>query len=240
VAAERDTAFAVALRYGAEFLRRHGMRLTLVFAGLLLPLWVFGELADEIHEHEAIAFDEPLLLFAQSMARQGFDDFFVFMSKIGYEWGVVPFDVVLVVVLAVLRKYREAVFAAISLGGSSLLNIGAKLAFARERPSLWDSIAPETSYSFPSGHAMGSMTLACVLFLLAWNTRWRWPVAALMVPFVVLVGLSRVYLGVHYPSDILAGWAVAMAWVATVFLSIYRVHRRPWHLPAVVPREPLN
>lgn len=226
--AERDTALAVALRYGAGILRRHGTRLLLVFAGLLLPLWVFGELAEEIHEQEAIAFDEPLLEFAQSMARQGFDDFFVFMSKLGYEWGVVPFDIAFVVVLAVLRKYREAVFAAIALGGSALLNIGAKLAFARERPSLWDSIAPETSYSFPSGHAMGSMTLACVLFLLAWNTRWRWPVAALMVPFVVLVGLSRVYLGVHYPSDILAGWAVAMAWVAGVYLILFRSARRPW------------
>ncbi len=129
-----------------------------------------------------------------------------------------------------LRKYREAVFAAIALGGSALLNIGAKLAFARGRPSLWESIAPETTYSFPSGHAMGSMTLACVLFLLAWHTRWRWPVAALMGSFVVLVGWSRVYLGVHYPSDILAGWAVASAWVAAVFLSVYRVHRRPWRL----------
>lgn len=237
MAAERETALATALRYGAEVLRRHGMRLVLVFAGLLLPLWVFGELADEIHEQEAIAFDEPLLRFAQSMARQGFDDFFVFMSRLGYEWGVVPFDIALVLVLAVLRRNREAVFAGIALGGSALLNIGAKLTFARERPSLWESIAPETSYSFPSGHAMGSMTLACVLVLLAWHTRWRWLVVAVMVPFVLLVGLSRVYLGVHYPSDILAGWSVAMAWVAAVFLSIYRVRLRPWHLPVVTPRD---
>lgn len=228
VAAERETAPATALRYGADVLRRHGMRLLLVFAGLLLPLWAFGELADEIHEQEAIAFDEPILWFAHAMARQGLDDFFVFMSKVGYAWGVVPFDIALVIVLAALRKYREAVFAAIALGGSALLNLGAKLFFARDRPSLWESIAPETTYSFPSGHAMGSMTLAGVLVLLAWHTRWRWTVVAVMVPFVVLVGLSRVYLGVHYPSDILAGWAVASAWVAAAFLSVYRVHRRPW------------
>lgn len=230
VPAERDGALATALGYGADVLRRHGMRLLLVFAGLLLPLWLFGELADEIHEQEAIAFDEPILMFAHTMARQGFDDFFVFMSHIGYEWGVVPFDIALVAVLGVMRKYREAVFAGIALGGSALLNIGAKLAFARERPSLWESIAPETTYSFPSGHAMGSMTLACVLVLLAWHTRWRWPVVAVMAPFVLLVGLSRVYLGVHYPSDILAGWAVASAWVAAVFLSVYRARRRPWRL----------
>lgn len=228
MASESDGALQTALRFGADVLRRHGLRLMLVFGGLLLPLWVFGELADEIHEQEAIAFDEPLLRFAQSMARQGFDDFFVFMSRLGYEWGVVPFDIAFVLVLAVLRKNREAVFAGIALGGSALLNIGAKLTFARERPSLWDSIAPESSYSFPSGHAMGSMTLACVLFLLAWNTRWRWPVAAVMLPFVVLVGLSRVYLGVHYPSDILAGWAVATAWVAGVYLILFRSSRRPW------------
>jgi undecaprenyl-diphosphatase len=230
MAAERDTVFSTALRYGADILRRHGMRLLLVFAGLLLPLWLFGELADEIHEQEAIVFDEPILQFAHAMARQGFDDFFVIVSELGYAWGVVPFDIAFVLVLAVLRRFREAVFAGIALGGSALLNIGGKLVFARERPSLWESIAPETTYSFPSGHAMGSMTLACVLVLLAWHTRWRWPVVAVMVPFVVLVGLSRVYLGVHYPSDILAGWAVAMAWVAAVFLTVYRVRHRPWRV----------
>ena len=221
MAAESGGALASVLRYGADLLRRHGVLLGFVFVGLLLPLWVFGELADEIHEQEAIAFDEPILMFAHTMARQGFDDFFVFMSKVGYEWGVVPFDVAFVVVLAVIRKYREAVFAAVALGGSALLNIGAKLFFARDRPSLWESIAPETTYSFPSGHAMGSMTLACVLVMLAWHTRWRWLVLALMAPFVVLVGLSRVYLGVHYPSDILAGWAAASAWVVGVYLVMY-------------------
>ncbi|HEY0502191.1 MAG TPA: phosphatase PAP2 family protein [Lysobacter sp.] len=225
-----DGALTVGLRYGAEVLRRHGGRLLLAFGGLLVPLWLFGELAEEIHEQEAIVFDEPVLQFAHAMARQGFDDFFVFVSKLGYEWGVVPFDIALVLVLTALRRYREATFAAIALGGSALLNLGAKLVFARERPSLWESIAPETTYSFPSGHAMGSMTLAWVLVLLAWHTRLRWPVVAVMAPFVLLVGLSRVYLGVHYPSDILAGWAVASAWVAAVFLSVYRVRHRPWRL----------
>lgn len=215
-------------RFGAAFLRRHGLRLLLVFAGLLLPLWAFAELADEIHEQETIPFDEPILRFAHSLAGEGFDRFFVAISKIGYLHGVVPFDIVLVLGLSLLRRFREATFAAIALGGSALLNIAAKQAFARDRPSLWESIAPEHNYSFPSGHAMGSATLACVLTLLAWRTRWRWPVAAVMAAFVLVVGLSRVYLGVHYPSDILAGWSVATAWAVAVYLLAFRGGVGPW------------
>lgn len=140
-----------------------------------------------------------------------------------------PFDVLLVLVLAALRKYREGFFAGVALAGSGILNVAAKHYFGRARPSLWESLSPETTYSFPSGHAMGSMTLAAVLVLLAWRTRWRWPVLVLMSAFVVMVGLSRVYLGVHYPSDILAGWAAALAWTLGVFLLVFRRAYRPWH-----------
>lgn len=213
------------LRFGLGFLRRHAWTLLLLFGCLLLPLWGFAELADEVREGEPFAFDEPLLMLARAMARDGFDRVFLLSSKLGHEWGAVPVDIALVVLLALLRRYRESLFVALAAGGSGLLNIASKQFFARDRPSLWESIAPETSYSFPSGHAMGSMTLAMVLVLLAWPTRWRWLVVVAMAVFVPMVGLSRVYLGVHYPSDILAGWAATMAWVAGVYLMVFRSGR---------------
>lgn len=199
---------------------------------MLLPLWAFGELADEVHEAELIPFDAPVLLFARQVARQGFDTCFVLFSKLGYEWGVVPFDIALVLALAALRKLRKGLFAGAALGGSALLNLGAKQLFARERPTLWESIAPESTFSFPSGHAMGSMTLACVLVLLAWHTRWRWWLAVPMALFTAMVGLSRVYLGVHYPSDILAGWAAAAAWTVVAYLLVFPHGQRPWQTSA--------
>jgi undecaprenyl-diphosphatase len=208
--------------FGAGFLRRHGWRLALVFVGLLLPLWGFAELADEVLEGEPFAFDEPILLFARGMAAGGLDQLFLLASKLGYEWGVVPVDILLVLGLALARRHREGLFAGLALAGSALLNVAAKQAFARDRPSLWESIAPEHNFSFPSGHAMGSMTLAMVLVLLCWRTRWRWPAMAAMAIFVPLVGLSRVYLGVHYPSDILAGWTAAMAWTAAAWMIVRR------------------
>jgi len=225
---EAGDALKQEARFGLAFLRAHGWRLLLLFACLLLPLWGFIELADEVHEAETFAFDEPILMFAHEMARAGFDELFLLFSAIGYQYGVVPFDVLLVLGLAFAGRYREGLFAGVALGGSALLNLATKQFFARERPSLWESIAPEHTYSFPSGHAMGSATLACVLILLAWRTRWRWPVVAAMLVFVAMVGLSRVYLGVHYPSDILAGWAAAAAWAIGCYAVVFNGHLRPW------------
>lgn len=225
---DRHSVLREEARVGASFLHRHGWRLLLLFTGVLLPLWLFVELADEVHASQAFAFDDPILLFAHEIARSGFDRVFLLFSALGYQYGVVPIDIILVLVLAVRRRFRESIFAAVALGGSALLNIATKQVFARERPSLWESIAPESNYSFPSGHAMGSMTLALVLILLAWPTRWRWWVVAAMTVFVPMVGLSRVYLGVHYPSDILAGWAAAAVWAVGVYSLVFRGGLLPW------------
>ncbi len=221
-------------RYGTSFLRDHGWRLLLVFAGVLAPLWGFGALVETLHEGEAFFFDVPLLEAIHAMASARLDRAFVLITQVGYAWGVVPFDAVLVLALVLLRRRREGIFAAVSIIGSMLLNLAAKHSFARLRPDLWQSIRPETTYSFPSGHAMGSMTLAMVLVLLCWSVRtpwgwgWRWPVTIFAVAFVLLVGVSRIYLGVHYPSDILAGWTAASAWVVGVYALVFYGTLRPW------------
>ena len=211
----------------AAVLRGNLALLGLLFVGLLLPLWVVAELADEVHELEAMVLDDALLLWLQQRAGPRLDAFFVFVSRVGYAWGVIPADIALCLALLVARRWREASFAIVALAGSGLLNLGAKAFFRRDRPSLWESIAPESSFSFPSGHAMGSMTLAAVVVLLAWGTRWRWPVLVLALAFTGLVGLSRLYLGVHYPSDVLAGWAAGLAWTSGVYLVLFHRHR-PW------------
>ncbi|WP_140721779.1 MULTISPECIES: phosphatase PAP2 family protein [Gammaproteobacteria] len=211
-----------------HWLRDNAWRLVLLFAGVLLPLGVFVGLADEVHELEDFFFDEPLLWRMRGIASPGLDAFFVVVSKLGYQYGVIPVDTAIVLALLALRRWREAAFAGFGFVGSALLNVGAKHFFQRERPSLWESIAPESTFSFPSGHAMGSMTLAAVVVALAWRTRWRWPVAVVAGLFALLVSLSRIYLGVHYPSDILGGWCAALAWVIGLYLICFRRHYRPW------------
>jgi undecaprenyl-diphosphatase len=123
----------------------------------------------------------------------------------------------------------QAAFWVLAVGGTALLNMLAKHVFARVRPDFWVSLLPETTFSFPSGHAMHSMAVVAALVALTWHSRWRWLVALIGVCFVFLVGLSRIYLGVHFPSDILAGWTASLTWViglSFLFRDVWQQRRR--------------
>lgn len=78
----------------------------------------------------------------------------------------------------------------------------------------------ETTYSFPSGHTMAAMSIAAPLVILAWNTRFRWPTLVVAAIYVVAVGATRVYLGAHFPSDVLAGWCLTVLWVSAVVMVV--------------------
>ena len=221
--------------YGLRFLRKHAWRMVLWFACLLLPLWSFAALVGEVHEKKVFPFDAPILTMLHAVATPTLDHFFVLMSRLGYSRGVVPLDVILVLLFVLLRRFRDGLFFSLAVIGSGVLNIVAKNHFARMRPDLWLSITPETTYSFPSGHAMGSATLGVAVILLCWPTRWRWPVTIVSLIFVVLVGVSRVYLGVHYPSDVLAGWTAAIAWTLGMYTLVDR--KAPPPPPSAAPSK---
>lgn len=201
------------LRYGLRFVSKEAWRLLFAFLAIVLPLAGFAALIETLRESGAFFFDAPIMLALHKLASPGVDFFFVVVSKIGFTWGVVPIDVLVAAFLLWRRRYRDGLFFALAVVGSLMVNMAAKSHFTRFRPDLWLSVAPEHTYSFPSGHAMGSMSLGVALVLLAWPTRWRLWVLAGASLFVLLVALSRVYLGVHWPSDILAGWTAAAAWV---------------------------
>jgi len=203
------------------WLRNRRWLLLVLFVGVLIPLYVFGELAEDVAEHESFFFDAPILLFMHSHATPLLDQVMLFFSLIGYRFGVVPTDVGILLILLWRRHWGDALFWSLAVGGAAVLNVAAKHSFSRIRPELWLSIAPEKTFSFPSGHAMGSMALVTALAVLTWPTRWRWPVLILGSLFVLFVGLSRVYLGVHYPSDILAGWAASLGWVLGLSVILY-------------------
>ncbi|MGH8971051.1 MAG: phosphatase PAP2 family protein [Actinomycetes bacterium] len=128
------------------------------------------------------------------------------------------------------RLPRLAVFVAVTVAGSSLLNQTVKVAVDRSRPVLPDPVAHASGMSFPSGHAQAAIVAYSVLllvFLPVLRGAWRAAMVAVAVLMVLAIGFSRVALGVHYVSDVLAGYVLGAAWVAamTAAFNAWRAER---------------
>jgi undecaprenyl-diphosphatase len=211
----------------AEVFRKIADRLTLaaavwLAAGLAFSafvVWAFAELADEVVEGDSRRFDRAVLLWIHSSFPGWLDGPMRLVTALGYYWVVIP-----LLAVAVLAFYRKdwrlsAILLVVSTSGSIVLTTVLKAIFERSRPELFDSGYTASFYSFPSGHATlavgfyGTLTL-----LLAYRLRGyaRWLVAACGVSLVLLIGFSRLYLGVHYPTDVLAGYLAALLWLVFV------------------------
>jgi membrane-associated phospholipid phosphatase len=188
----------------------------LLFFGIIAPLLVFGSLAEDVVEKKKFIFDLEALQFIHGCSSAFMDRLMAASTKAGSGLALAISCAVVVLLLLRQRERVAALYVLISLSGAAILNQLCKHIFARARPDLWISALPETSFSFPSGHAMNSMAFCAALIVISWSSRWRGLVLACSAVFVPLVGLSRLYWGVHYPSDIAAGWACAIAWVCTV------------------------
>jgi undecaprenyl-diphosphatase len=128
--------------------------------------------------------------------------------------------------LLAARRPRAALFVLLTLGGGQLLLSLLKLAVDRPRPEIVSHLVEVLTLSFPSGHAMGAAltygTLAALACRFAPGRASRICLWAVAVLATLLVGISRVYLGVHWPSDVLAGWCAGAAWAAACWLALGR------------------
>ena len=188
-------------------------RLLLAAILFITSITIFVQLADEVLEGEPIGFDEPVLRFAESLANPAVDPYIVAVTELGGAPITIAVLVVGVMYYVRRNRYRAAAFLASAIGGAALTVYFLKLLFARHRPDLWQAIVEESTYSFPSGHAMASSAVAFSLMVLFWYTRWRWITVVLGLLYLLIISWTRVYLGVHYPSDIIAGWCISLTWV---------------------------
>lgn len=201
------------------------------FIGLMVG---FVELVDEIREGSTTQFDESVLLAINEQSTPLLDALMRGVTDFG-SIGVAVATVIGVIIYAVKRRVYKALFLAVAVGGAGVLNAILKLLFERQRPDLWEQLITEATFSFPSGHAMASSALAFGVILLFWRTKYRWFVLAVAVIYTVVIGVSRLYLGVHYPTDIVGGWLMSAAWVMLT-ASIFW-HRHVLHLAKPLPQS---
>jgi membrane-associated phospholipid phosphatase/protein tyrosine phosphatase (PTP) superfamily phosphohydrolase (DUF442 family) len=193
-------------------------RMFLFAAGILLPLFCFGWLAECVWNRNGLEWDAPALHFVHQLATPRWDSLMVAVTTTGDVRTVVTFATLAALGLVARQRRKDASLLARCIVGTALAAYVAKAALHRTRPHFWESPAPETDFGFPSGHAMDSLALAFGLAVIAWPTRWRWPVIICGSIYVSAVGASRLSLGVHYPSDVIGGWTLAVAWLFGLLL----------------------
>jgi undecaprenyl-diphosphatase len=206
-------------------------------ACVLLLLLVVVKLAGEVGEGETLKFDERILLALRDPGNAS--------VPIGPAWLVsAALDItalgsatvlgltVLAVsgFLALQGMWRTGVFVAIASGGALFINAALKEVFQRPRPEVVPHLREVMTMSFPSGHALTSavvyLTLGALSMRIAERRLTKFYCMAMAMLVTVLVGVSRVYLGVHYPTDVLAGWLIGLSWALFCWIVERWLERR--------------
>jgi len=195
-----------------------------LWALTLILLAAFTAIAHDVYVHHALAFDRSMLTALHHAVTPALTAVAVALTDIGDPTVIAPATAVVIAALALARRWRWATLVALEVGGAAALDLATKTFFARPRPTLYPHLVHETGFSFPSGHATGDLAFFLALQLLAWHAlppRWRW-LGVLGILLALACGISRPYLQIHYPSDILAGWALGAGWVLLMHLLFYR------------------
>ncbi len=201
----------------------------------VLSLFLLSRLASEMREGETLRLDLGVRSWVHQFASPPMTRAMTMVSLLGYNILIVELLVAIAVFLYV-RWRHAAGWLAVSMGGALALDLALKYAFHRPRPEPFFGTAPH-SYSFPSGHALCSFCFYAVLAgLIAARTRSlvvRVAVGVAAAALVIAIGVSRIYLGMHYPSDVIAGYLSAAVWVSTLLvLDRWRVRRRTITAPS--------
>ncbi|WP_231881556.1 phosphatase PAP2 family protein [Deinococcus puniceus] len=204
------------------FLKANWRALLLLLLGVLGPLLLFSELAEEVFEEGGFAWDVSVLAWYRENRTPGLTALANALAGLGGVWVLPVVTALIAWLLARAGAKAHGWFLVLALAGAALLNGAAKLFFQRARPDVLEALVREPGFSFPSGHAMSNAAFGFALILVFWRSRAGWPVAVVAGVWAIAVGASRNYLGVHYPSDVLAGFLASAAWVAGLYLLMGR------------------
>lgn len=188
---------------------KENIRIIIAFVAVIL----FIEIVEDIFKNEIFAFDNRLYHLITLNMSEGLNNIFKILTNMGAAIILIP---ICIIMFIILKKKRYATYITINLAVATILNIILKQIFVRPRPTELRIIS-ETGYSFPSGHSMVSMAFYGFLIYLAYthikNNKLKWSICIALSIVIILVGISRIYLGVHYASDVCGGFLISIAYL---------------------------
>ena len=208
------------------------------FGIALVALIAFALIAGHLYDQEAIALDNVVTPVVHSIQSPVVDAAMEAITSLGSATVLAVVSVIAVIVIASRRQAAQALFVVTAIAGSVALNGTLKVTVQRPRPVLpWAHVLPD--YSFPSGHTMNALVLYLAIALVMWVTLGRrfGSIAVLVaLGIAIAVGVSRIYLGYHYLSDVVGGLAAGIAWLLVVALA-YETIPRAWGRRRRGPRD---
>lgn len=213
--------------------RRMLVSLLLIAGGM----WAFLALADEIREGEQFRIDRAILLLFRSPDNLADPIGPVWLESAVRDVTALGGTVVITMMtlftagfLLLSGKRGAALFVLVSIAGAALMSFAIKAGIERPRPELFPHGTPVYTASFPSGHATGAaatyLTLGALLARFQQRRRLKVYLMSVAAILTVLIGLSRLYLGVHWPSDVVAGWTLGASWALLCWLVAGQLQRR--------------
>ena len=213
-----------------RYLEFVSLSLVLGLAAAIATLIFFGWLADEVLEGETRHFDDVTRAAVHTLASPALTTAMRGISFLGSTLFLTAATIMAIAWFVLRRWEREAKLFALTMLGASLLNTTLKLAFKRPRPIPFFDLTPPETYSFPSGHALASCCffagLAAILSGRIKKRRTRTIVWIAAASMFLLIGFSRIYLGVHYTTDVIAGYCAALIWILVVRFVELQLARR--------------
>ncbi|WP_410511568.1 phosphatase PAP2 family protein [Paenibacillus sp. BR2-3] len=209
---------------------KHKYREFVLFIGFAV---VFAVIAVLVVLNGVTYFDNYIIGAVQSAESPSLTFLAKGLSLVGSSWLAIGFSLLTMMLLFFLLRHRMELVLFLWVGlGSQILNTFLKLRFHRERPNI-HRIIEEVGYSFPSGHSMAAFSLYGVIAYLLWRHLSSGPGRVMLITGAVLmtggIGWSRIYLGVHYPSDVIGGYAASCAWLmlSIGLFKLYQGYRKP-------------
>lgn len=204
----------------SRYLSYSGYLLLLLMCGAL-PLHAFGG-GFTFMPQQFAAYEQSVLLWLHEYLSTALQTPALILHYIGKTQNAIILTAIAALLIAWRHKARYAALLILSAGLSAILMFLAKQFFNRPRPQLWPHIIVENGASFPSGHSTFSAAVATVFIISCWHTRHRYIALTVGILFALSMGLSRMLLGVHYPTDVLAGWATGTMTTLGIYITMRR------------------